>query len=98
MTWAPLKVTVLPPRSSPKFFPLILTAVSTGPLSGVNDFRVGPALGATLDARTAGAGDIVFPPATAKGIPLLDCPTELTTIRPLETPSGAATWISLSLQ
>ena len=79
------------PREAPKFLPLILTAVPTGPAVGSSDFSVGPARGATLDAATTGAGDIVLPLLTANGIPLLSYPPELTTISPLETPAGAAT-------
>ena len=96
MTWVPLKVTVLLPRWSPKFFPLILTSVPTGPLSGVNDFSVGVAWRAVLAAATALG--IPLDLAAVKGIPLLSCPTEVTTIRPPETPAGVDTRISRSLQ
>ena len=86
---------MLAPRKAPKFEPLILTESPTCPVSGFNLLISGPVLSPALEATTV--RDTVLAPVTVKEIPLLSCPPDLTTIRPLETPAGTATRISVLL-
>ena len=78
----PLKNTRLLPIEVPKLEPLMVIVAPAAAVDGERLVIVGAAL----------------VPATAKGTPLLTCPSTVTTIFPLVAPDGTGTTIAVGLQ
>jgi hypothetical protein len=79
----PLNVTVLDPGVAPKFVPVIVTGVPTGPEVGL---------------RLAMLGAVAVPVVTVNAMPLLAAPPTVTTTFPVVAPAGTGAMMVDALQ